>query len=140
MGIRDLRQALRPRPRPSSARGLVVAALGVAGVVLGLLAMHSLTISSPHSEMSMAAHSVETAALASTESESHGCVGECSPDHSMTESCILALAFGALVLAGAAVLSRWSAVTISPARIPRVGPMPAGPAPPSLLLLSISRT
>ncbi|CAN5431616.1 hypothetical protein BH10ACT4_BH10ACT4_01670 [soil metagenome] len=121
------------------------------GVIIGLLAMHTI-VSSPgdHGEQvpAMAAEmATPGGAVALATSDTVGmpgtCSGMCDPGHAMASmACVLALLFGGLVLFitnsrqwstyFAATRSRWRAI----------GPVAclAMPPPPDLNALSISRT
>ncbi|WP_394771368.1 DUF6153 family protein [Lacisediminihabitans sp.] len=135
--------------RGALGRTILLLAL-VGGVLVGLLAMH--TISSAfdgHSKSGSAMSSDMTihsdhGTMSPTQREVSGeCTGMCDPGHSMASmACVLALLFSALVLAisasrqwsmfHTALRARWRAlVAVAVAAIP---------PPPDLNALSISRT
>ena len=118
-------------------------------MLLGLLAMHSLNLQSHSSEVAVStaeAHHNATAldpdhaSSPTTSGVADVCRGDCGTDHTMLGACILALAVGILTLVGAAVLSRWSTVGLALARLIRTTLAVIPRAPPSLTVLSISRT
>lgn len=127
------------------ARRLFILLLAVSAIVFGILAMHTLNLmadsSSPLStSTTSAAHHAETMP---SDVGSQSCTNDCGPiDHEMVGMtlCVLALLAGALFIA-AGVASwrqehRWGPVLARLFRTMRS----ATPAPPSLHVLSISRT
>lgn len=146
MSITALREALQPQS--SLWRRLLLASAAVAAVLIGLLAMHALNLESHHNEVALSqvatpdghhhASADEAASFAAVDADH--CSGDCGREHAMLGACILALAFGAIAVLGAALLSRWSSVGLTIARLLRVATDAVAAAPPSLVVLSISRT
>lgn len=125
---------------------LAIVLLAVPAILVGLLAMHVLTTGPSHA--ADAHGSIGHASMAADESVSAAhshqttdCDSVCGPDHDMLGmACVLALLLTALIVTVRLTLLRWSltpqiASTIM-ARISALAP----PRPPSLLVLSISRT
>jgi hypothetical protein len=120
------------------------------GVIIGLLAMHTIVSSGDHRESvsTMASHlSTPGGAVAMAAPDSAampgGCSGVCDPGHVMANmACVLALLFSGLVLAITAS-RRWS-IFFASARFQwrEITPVAclAMPPPPDLDALSISRT
>jgi len=110
--------------------------VGIAvALIAGLLAMHTLTADTGHAE-SPAISSADTG----------HCLGDCDapgnmPNHSMPMMvCVLALLAAVIVVLAPALLARLSGslgVVVPAAGVPRALPRPR---PPSLFVLSISRT
>ncbi len=128
---------------------LAVVLLAVPAILIGLLAMHVLTTGVAHA--SDVHGSTTHASIAVTGSEADNltaaphaetdCDAGCVPQHDMLGmACILALLMTALVLAVRLTLLRWGTVgalaSTVMARLANLAP----PQPPSLLVLSISRT
>ena len=147
MGMRALRDALHPQR--SLARRLLLAVFAVAALVVGLLAMHSMSLDS-HNEVVAAAHSAtegheHSTAIVNTHDASevqlsNGCAGDCGMGHSMLTACVLALLMAVLAVPAAALLSRWSAAVPLLAALARSAGATVALPPPSLTALSISRT
>jgi len=150
--MRALRDVLHPQR--ARWRNLYLGLAAVATVVAGLLAMHSLNIASHHTEVAVAHHSdapvgqpgaidehhrADPATASSTPFEIETCRGACGMD-SVLGACILALLAASALLARTAALSRTSAIHLILARSIAAVASGAAPAPPSLLVLSISRT
>lgn len=131
----------------------LVLMLGIAvALIAGLLAMHTLTAGNTHVESapaisSAAAHDqvMVGAAVDGTAADTGHCAG-CGapgnmPDHSMLMMvCVLALLAAVIIVMAPALLARLSmslGVVVLAADVPRALPRPR---PPSLLVLSISRT
>jgi hypothetical protein len=146
VSLSALRVALRPQR--SLVRNLLLAFACVAAVLAGLLAMHSLNLTAHHNEVALTAHAVvaghqhEAPAVGASSVTTFGdpCSGGCDTEHSVMGACVLALTMAALTLFGAAIVSRWSAVGLALARLASTATSIAVPAPPSLHVLSISRT
>lgn len=146
---------MRALPAPSASllsgwKRLAIVLLAVPAILVGLLAMHVLTTGPSHAadahgsigHASMAAdESVSAHTLTAHSHETTDCDSVCGADHDMLGmACILALLMTALIVTVRLTLLRWSspppiASTIM-ARISALAP----PQPPSLLVLSISRT
>ena len=150
--MRVLRDVLHPQR--ALWRKLLLCLAAVATIVAGLLAMHSLNLSSHHNEVVVAQHGDPVVAQPGAVDEHHHadsanaslaadeigtCDGACGMN-SMLGGCILALLVASALLAGAATLSRTSAIHLVLARSLAAAASVATPAPPSLHLLSISRT
>jgi len=145
MTMTSARAALRPKTM--TARTVLLPLFAVAALLLGLLAMHSLNLDSAHASMPAAGTAHTEAHLtmpATTGEHTGGCSNDCAPEHSMlTMACVLALLVGSVLL-GAAVIrtirstpTRWLLTHIE--GLPSLAAL-APPKPPSLLVLSISRT
>lgn len=135
----------------SSTRRLVFM-LGIAvALIAGLLAMHTLTAGTTHLESTAAISSAADhdevtvgAAVEGTAADTGHCVGDCGaprnmPNHSMLMMvCVLALLAAVIVVRAPALLARLS---MPLGRVALVADAPrTSPRPPSLLVLSISRT
>lgn len=146
MSLSVLRDALRPQR--SLLRNLLLVFAAVAMIVAGLLAMHSLNLESHHDEIALAEHAVVVGhhhadpadATMITAGVSDACPDDCGTEHSVMGACILALATAVMALFSAAIVSRWSAVGPALARLVSNANALAVPFPPSLHILSISRT
>ncbi len=147
-------------------RGLLVFGL-LMMVIAGLLAMHALSMSGPHGHTSpaltietdhaaeampdgtasaamadeMAGASMSDAAAAGETDCGGGC-GEPSPSHSMLMmGCVIALLIGLTFLIAPGLLSRgWLTRLLAVRALPLLGAVLPRPRPPSLIVLSISRT
>nr|WP_274638363.1 DUF6153 family protein [Microbacterium bovistercoris] len=126
--------------------------LGIAvALIAGLLAMHTLTAGTTHLESapaisSGAVHDQAMAAVESAAVDTGHCLDDCGasgnmPNHSMLMMvCVLALLAAVVIILAPALLARLSmslGVVVLAADVPRALPRPR---PPSLLVLSISRT
>lgn len=147
-----LREALHPQRLLW--RRLLLGLAAVAAIVAGLLAMHSLNLSSHHNEVVVAEHSetvdgqsgaihdhreIGSAGVANAGDETGTCGGACGMD-SLLGGCILALLVASVLLAGAASITRTSTIRVALARAVTAATSLVPPAPPSLTVLSISRT
>lgn len=125
--------------------------IGIAAILVGLLAMHALTSDTtmgrgaPASESSMLTMAGTAVALAESASSgmslSHGCTGACDLGHEMLGSaCVLALLITVLLFTlHLFVVSRPEARRVFQALVAKASAL-VPPAPPSLEVLSISRT
>jgi len=148
--------ALRDALHPHHAlwRKLLLGLAAVAAIVAGLLAMHSLNLESHHNEVVIAEqsetvlaqpvvfnehHHTDSAGVANVADDTGICDGACGMD-SMLGACILALLVTSGLLAGAATISRSATIRHALVRsiVAAASLVPA--APPSLHVLSISRT
>ncbi|MFT4124436.1 MAG: DUF6153 family protein [Microbacteriaceae bacterium] len=161
--------AVRAHNAPVGVRGLLLSAAAASLIIAGLLGMHTLTTSHDAAMLtgtiSSAAQAVSAAvgsdgpattadatmsaagmspAGAPATADGHCVSGDCGtsmPDHTMLTMCVLALLSVAIVLLAPAVLARFRTGTPfpqpSPALLLRTLPPPH---PPSLHVLSISRT
>ncbi len=127
--------------------------VGIAvALIVGLLAMHTLTADTGHAESPAISSATDHeqvmagAARADTAADAGHCLGDCGapgnmPNHSMPMMvCVLALLAAVIVVLAPALLARLSGslgVVVPAAGVPRALPRPR---PPSLLVLSISRT
>ncbi|MFD1716140.1 DUF6153 family protein [Amnibacterium flavum] len=145
MSMISTRAALRPKA--TAARTILLPLLAVVALLLGLLAMHSLNLDTAHAAMPAGgtAHAEAHLTMPAGSDEHVGdCGNDCAPEHSMlTMACVLALLVGSALIAGAAVRSFRN--TSAPWRVAPLAGLPAlavliPPKPPSLLVLSISRT
>ena len=135
---------LSSRPR-SSWRRVVIALLAVPAILIGLLAMHFLASESlaPESH-SMTASAADSPMVAVAHNEAPapvGCDEMCAPTHDMLGmACVLALLVSADLIIFHVFLFRFrtlgAALRQIVARLSALAP----PAPPSLHVLSISRT
>jgi len=135
---------LSSRPR-SSWRRVVIALLAVPAILIGLLAMHFLASEALAPEAhSMSASAAESPMLAVAHNEApapEGCDEMCAPTHDMLGmACVLALLVSAVLIVFHVFLLRFRAsgavLRVMVARLSALAP----PAPPSLHILSISRT
>ncbi|MDN4613168.1 DUF6153 family protein [Leifsonia sp. F6_8S_P_1B] len=150
-------------PRLSGMQRIVVLLLAVTGIVVGLLAMHTLTtVAGDHTtHHATAAATHDHAAVASTATAAvhpaaiadnamtgmpgptSDCNGTCDSGHNMANMvCLLALLVLTLVVTLRVIFTRWGndlhrLVAALTAALPAVL---APPSPPSLHILSISRT
>lgn len=129
---------------------LLIVLLAVPAILVGLVAMHFLSTSNAAhpadghgvSHISVASTDVGADAnLVSHPAELSGCDGMCGTEHDMLGmACVLALLFTSLILAVHRTLLRWDSLAHGArAILARVSAL-APPEPPSLLVLSISRT
>ncbi|CAM5455519.1 hypothetical protein LSHI6S_03078 [Leifsonia shinshuensis] len=145
--------------RLNTLQRLVVLLLAVTGILVGLLAMHTLTavvgdhsahhvsaLADQEDTMSAPVAGADTAAPASSSGLAHSgadCNGTCESGHNMADMvCLLALLVLTLVLTLRVIITRRGndlhrLVAALAAAHPAA---PAPPSPPSLLVLSISRT
>lgn len=141
MSTAALRRAIN-EPRSVSRRFLVML-LGVIGIVVGLLAMHSFSSEPAHGAHVASAASTDLHTTASTtvpEADEEHCAAGCESHSAAAMMCVLALLVGLLLIA----LPRASR-TLRPvipwlAEKGRRGPPLRMLPPPSLHVLSISRT
>lgn len=133
-------------------RRLLLALFAVPAILIGLLAMHVFTTASADSSAPLAAAShhmgatpllsAESAAIVpSSPATADDCDGLCSPSHDMLGMiCVLALLVTLVLLTVHLVAIRWEqplrAIKDLAARASALVP----PVPPSLIVLSISRT
>ena len=144
MGKLTAMLTLSSRPR-SSWRRVAISLLAVPAIFIGLLAMHFLASESlaPESH-SMTASVADLPMLAVTHNEAPepvGCDEMCAPTHDMLGmACLLALLVSAVLIIVHFFLYRFRALgaelRLVVARLSALAP----PAPPSLHVLSISRT
>ena len=145
----ETRAAVNPvRTGPIRARR-VSALMAIAAIVFGILAMHFLAGLSPSGQQAhVVAGSTATVSTTHTMSDTatkpaeNQCGVQCSPPHQMAEmACVLLVLFASIMLI---VGSRESRSWLWPRYpLPRIGLASsalAPPRPPSLILLSISRT
>lgn len=148
MNERDLFSRLRESP----AGRVLLALFVVPAILIGLLAMHVLTTGSMNqtgiSTAPTASHHVDVAPAdmsllpaPGTPAPAGDCGGPCMPSHDMLSMlCVLALLVGVILFAVRLVLTGWPSVARVPATLhARVSAL-APPSPPSLHVLSISRT
>lgn len=125
---------------------LAIVLLAVPAILVGLLAMHVLTTGASHAPASTVQASTvmsdsATDTLSPHAHETTDCDGLCGPEHDMVGmACILALLMTALLLTVRLTLLRWPApLTLASTIVADLANL-APPQPPSLLVLSISRT
>ena len=131
----------------------LIALFAVPAILIGLLAMHVLTTTDmSHSTASttMTAHHLSAEALASGEAltaisavpaPSEDCGGLCGPSHDMLALvCVLALLVTVMLLTVHLVLIRWEERRPPVTTLSAKAATLARPRPPSLHVLSISRT
>jgi hypothetical protein len=123
--------------------------VGVVAIVVGLFAMHTLSAGSGHAPLAEAGTHAHHAAPLSSTPDTHGsaavdesCASDgCGPSHAMAwMTCILALLVGSLLLVAAARAWRPSPARGAPVAALLSGLRVAPLRPPSLIMLSISRT
>ncbi|MEN2740413.1 DUF6153 family protein [Microbacterium sp. X-17] len=130
----------------SRAHGLLLTFAMAVAVIAGLLAMHTMTAASaPSAHAAAAVHAAMGEAPAPDPAPaSDDCGGDCShggaSDHSMLLTmCVLALVAAVVVLIAPGLMRRAAAPPATLARRMPAHALP-WPRPPSLLVLSISRT
>lgn len=141
------------RLRSSRGRRVMIALFAVPAILIGLLAMHVLTTTgigdSPTSSSAMPAHHPTTGTpsdeFAATSpgmpASSEDCGGMCGPSHDMLGMvCVLALLATVILLSLHLVLIRWEQLRRFVHALPAKAAALAPPVPPSLHVLSISRT
>lgn len=141
MSMTGLRRALRPQH--DLLHSLILTVLVVTGVALALVGMHSLSLDHSASAMNSSASQHDGAmTLASDDSiASDGCGGSCAPEHSMAVmGCILALVGVVLAVARIRIIAVWRPVQRMTASFTALLASLPLPEPPSLYVLSISRT
>lgn len=136
------------RPLSSRGRRLLIAVFAVPAILIGLLAMHVLTTAGTgdsSASAAMATHHMSDTTLMSeapgAPSPAGDCGGFCGPSHDMLGMiCVLALLVTVVLLSLHLILIRWEelrrVVTDLAAKAAALAP----PAPPSLHVLSVSRT
>lgn len=144
---------LLTRLRSSRWRRLAIALLAVPAILVGLLAMHVLATGGMGS--SGAAHPAgghgsavalvheahDASANPSMPAPAEDCGGLCGPSHDMLGMiCVLALLVTMVLLTFQLILIRWEQLRSVGAAILAMAASLASPAPPSLHVLSISRT
>ncbi|WP_373298453.1 DUF6153 family protein [Pseudolysinimonas yzui] len=134
-------------PPTAAVRTLLLSLLGVAAVVVGLLAMHTFSLDEPTHTPAAAVSPMEhqageTARSPEPPATSSDCgTSGCEPMHAMGfMACLLALLVVSLVFGAAPHISRWLANLRTDGRVLLSALLAAVPAPPSLISLSISRT
>ncbi len=155
-GVRG--RILPARLRNSRGRRLAIALFAVPAILVGLLAMHVLITGGMSdagaSPASPNHHASEAAIVASGDAgmamgdpspdapaPAEGCGGLCGPGHDMLGMiCVLALLVTVVLLSLHLILIRWEAVQRVVAALVAKAAALAPPAPPSLHVLSISRT
>lgn len=145
--------ALLARLRNSRRRRLLITLFAVPAILIGLLAMHVLSstgMGDPSVPGAMPVHHIDATSLVSEESAAvspavpspaEDCGGVCGPSHDMLGMiCVLALLVTVVLLTLHLVLIRWEELRqiVSPLAAKALALPP--PAPPSLHILSISRT
>lgn len=147
MNLAAIRSAVSPQS--AARRNVLLTLLGVVVIVIGLLAMHTLAASPAHASVGdvgdSARHVVADLSVAdvqaSVESDGHCGSGDCRSPHALAlMTCIFALVAASLVLVAGHNSWRSSPVTIAPAQSLITGLRLAPLVPPSLIVLSISRT
>jgi hypothetical protein len=134
-------------PRSGALRKVMLIVVAVAAIVVGLLAMHSLNLHEGHDSggaMSVAAapHHVVGMPAPDSPSDSPQCASPCGTGDQVMSgtACILALLATTMLLAVALSAIRWERFPRwATSLLSRVAAL-ASPSPPSLLILSISRT
>jgi len=129
---------------------LAIVLIAIPAILVGILAMHFLTMSNAahpvdaHGLSHMTTASGEVAVTEAVHAPSAApsdCDGMCGTEHDMIGmACVLALLFTALLLVVHLILLRWDSLKmLATSILARVSAL-APPEPPSLLVLSISRT
>ena len=115
---------------------LLVVVFAVPAILVGLLAMHFLTAGGP----SESAHTQSMSAVASMPTPVDDCESSCAPSHEMLGMiCVLAL-LAAVVFPVRPIRIRWDYLPRVTANGAARAVSLAPPQPPSLHVLSISRT
>lgn len=134
-------------PHSRIRRNLLIVVLAVAGLMLGLISMHSPHVSL-HADtgdrsigVSALHHGNATATGTSGFTADGGCLGPCTPDHSMTVMmCLLALLASVLLAAPIRAIRAQQRFRLLAAPVSDFLVTAAFPRAPSLHALSISRT
>jgi hypothetical protein len=128
-------------------RTMLLSLLGVVAVIVGLMAMHTLSVDAPtHTPAAAVApaehHTGGGALTADSPATSDECgPAGCEPMHAMgLMTCVLALLLVSLAFAAAPHISRWFVTLRALNRVLLSALLAAAPTPPSLIELSISRT
>lgn len=127
-------------------RTVLLTGVGVAALMFGLLAMHTLNLAGPHHETAASISQTDHAMVAAGDNSHVASASECGEggcglvDGMGAMACVLALLVAAIAFAAPAIRSRWLEllphVAATPARVDVASP----DHPPSLIALSISRT
>jgi len=135
------------RPQRTLLREVLLTLVAVAAIVVGLLAMHSLNLDNTQhgagsaAQMAAPAHHETGTAPLGEHGSSSDCAGVCGPGHSMTVmACVLVLLVTMIVLGARLAVSRWHELRRWAAALVAWAVALAPPTPPSLHVLSISRT
>lgn len=153
------RTLMLDRLRNSRGCRLMIAVFAVPAILVGLLAMHVLTttgLDETGTSASHTAHHADAKSLADAAAGSmvmsalntdqrapspDGCAGPCGPSHSMLSMiCVLALLVTVLLFTVQLILTGWRSVRPMVATLIASTAVLLAPPPPSLTLLSISRT
>jgi len=144
--MHNTRRALLARP---SLHALIALGGSALVIIVGLLGMHTLNAASsghgaaPSHHAAVVTTHLETETgetLLGTECDA-GCHANTVPGHEdMMTACVLALLVGMLFLAPPTLLQRFGALPTATANFWRFSSTSVLPRPPSLLVLSISRT
>jgi hypothetical protein len=135
---------LLARWRSSRARRLAIALFAVPAILIGLLAMHVLVPAHHTSDAAVVHGSAGVMAAAASPSApvpAEDCGGMCGPSHEMLGViCVLALLVTVLLLTLQPMLTRWEQLRRTVSAIVAKAAALAHLPPPSLHVLSISRT
>ena len=144
MNLSAIRAALLPQ-RMHMRKGLL-AFLGAVAIIVGLLAMHTLSANAPSHDpvvgvAEMDHHLTLTDSIPETQTASNDCASGCEPMHAMAlMACLLVLMAIAIFAIAMAPAARWFAPQPRTWLQPAVRISTGSPSPPSLEGLSISRT
>jgi hypothetical protein len=143
VSLADLRGALQPQG--ALVRRMLLTVVAIAAIIIGILAMHAFSTGSHHAasaDASSASGSHHDAAIAMSESPPalDTCGAGCEPaDAMVAAACILALLIVVIVLIPPASRQALLQMLLGTIRIVPSGSL-VRRRPPSLLVLSISRT
>lgn len=130
----------------TAVRSLLLRLALVAGVLAGLLAMHTLVTGPAHTAAATAVttehHAVEAGAPMSESPASDECASSgCEPLHALgVMACLLALLVAWVLTGAAPPAGRWMTESSAAVRALLGSFRSVAPSPPSLIALSISRT
>lgn len=144
MNLSAIRAALLPQGMHMR-RGLL-AVFGAVAIIVGLLAMHTLSANAPSHDpvagiAEMNHHLTQAGSVPAGQTASDDCASGCEPMHAMAlMACLLVLMTIAMIAVAMAPAVRWFAPQQRTWLQPALRISTSSPSPPSLEELSISRT
>lgn len=144
MNLTAIRAALLPQSMHMR-RGLL-AVFGAVAIIVGLLAMHTLSANAPSHDpvagiAEMDHHLAQTGAVSVSPTASDDCTSGCEPMHAMAlMACLLVLMTIAIIAAATAPAALWFSAQHRMWLQLAIRISTGSPSPPSLEELSISRT